>query len=399
MAKNKKKKKKLGKWVLFRDGLINTVLSLVVCYLLSLLFLNITFFNPLTKALQDFSFLDVYYSERLNADPNIEPNILLINIEHKTRNEIGLMLKDVLNAKPKVVGFDVVLKEFRKTVEDSLLASYLDNKRVVNSFVIDKEEFISNHSFFSGSNDIGFVNFNFNNQNSVIREFDSEIKQHNKTYKSFSLQIAKKYLNNHEWKNLNIDKKLKNSSVINYKGNLEKFLSFSIDEFMLLKDKSIVENKIVLVGYLGTPTGNVFDVEDKHFTPLNEITSGKSIPDMYGLVIHANIIAMILNNSFMFEVGNGWIFFLMFFFSLLASIYFIWLSRRLKISYRTARKAVLFVFAILLVWFTLVLFKKGIVIKSAPIIAVTVFSAGFIKFYKHLVRWMNTKLKFKSYLK
>ena len=206
-------------------------------------------------------------------------------------------------------------------------------------------------------------------------------------------------MNNHKWKNLNIDKKLINSSVINYKGNLEKFLCFSIDEFMLLKDKSIVENKIVLVGYLGTPTGNVFDVEDKHFTPLNEITSGKSIPDMYGLVIHANIIAMILNNSFMFEVGNGWIFFLMFFFSLLASIYFIWLTRRLKISYRTARKAVLFVFAILLVWFTLVLFKKGIVIKSAPIIAVTVFSAGFIKFYKHLVRWMNTKLKFKSYLK
>ncbi|HAI44045.1 MAG TPA: hypothetical protein DCM40_41075, partial [Maribacter sp.] len=150
----------------------------------------------------------------------------------RTRNEIGLMLKEVLKAKPKVVGFDVVLKEFRKTAEDSLLASYLDNKRVVNSLVIDKEEFISNHSFFSGSNDIGFVNFNFNNQNSVIRKFDSEIKQHNKIYKSFSLQIAKKYLNNHKWKNLNIDKKLINSSVINYKGNLEKFLCFSIDEFM-----------------------------------------------------------------------------------------------------------------------------------------------------------------------
>lgn len=396
---SKAKKKKLSKWVLVRDGLFNTLLSLLVCYLLSLLFFNTSFLNPLSKAVQDFSFLDVYYSERLNESEDIDPNIVLINVEHKSRYELGLVLQQILAAEPRVVGFDVILKDFRKTAEDTLLARQLKSKNVISSIVLSTGKTISNHPFFKNNNESGFVNFNSDNQNAVIREFESERQRLKTSYKSFSTAIAKTYLTKKEWKKFQLDEKLNGARVINYQGNLNHFLHFTIDDFMALDNKSLLKNKVVLLGYLGSPTNNVFDIEDKHFTPLNKNTAGKSMPDMYGLVIHANIIVMMISNNFMYKLSTFWIVLLTFIFSFLASVYFIWLGKRLKISYRTVRKTILFVFTIFLVWLTLLLFKNGIVLKTAPIIAVTVFSAGFIKFYKHLVRWLNTKTKFRSYLK
>tara|TARA_R110002051_G_scaffold180913_3_gene250406 strand:- start:74772 stop:75965 length:1194 start_codon:yes stop_codon:yes gene_type:complete len=395
----KSKKKKLNKWVLVRDGFFSTALSLLVCYLLSLIFFNTSFFNPLSKAIQDFNFLDVYYSERLNVNDNVNKDIVLINIEHKTRYEMALMLQNVLAAKPKVIGFDVILKDVRKSAEDTLLAKSLEDKKVISSLVLDPDKIISSHPFFTTKGNTGFVNFNFESQNSVIREFESEVEKFSEKYTSFPVQVSKTFLSKKQWKKLKLDRKLRHSNVINYQGNLNHFVYFSIDEFMALDQKKIVKDKIVLIGYFGTPSGNYFDIEDKHFTPLNEITSGKSVPDMYGVVVHANIISMIISNNFMYKVPTFLVVLLTFLFSFLASVYFIWLDKRLKISYRTVRKTILFVFAILLVWATLLLFKKGIVLNSTPIVAVTVFSAGFIKFYKHLVRWINTKRKFKSYLK
>lgn len=399
LARMGRKIKKLTTLILLRDGLISACLSLLVCYLISLFFFNVSFFNPISKALEDFSFLDVYYAERLSEKQVINPDIILINVEHKGRDEIGSVMKQILAAKPKVVGFDVILKDFRYNQEDTLLAQQLKHKNVITSIVLTPDKAISNHPFFTYENEPGFVNFNFESQNAVIREFESQREQFNKKYTSFSTRVAKSFLSKKERKKIDLGKKLNSSRVINYQGNVEYFLNFTIDEFRALESKKIVKDKIVLLGYLGTPTGNVFDIEDKHFTPLNETTAGKSVPDMYGLVIHANIIAMLISNSFMYNVPTFWIVLLTFLFSFLASVYFIWLDKRLKLSYRTVRKTILLVFTIVLVWITLLLFKYGIVLKSAPIIAVTVFSAGFVKYYKHLVRYINTKRNFKSHLK
>jgi CHASE2 domain-containing sensor protein len=389
---------KLSKWVLVRDGFFSAILSIFLCYLLSLLFFNTAFFNPVSKAIQDFSFLDVYYAERLSKNERINPEIVLINVEHKSRHEIGLVLEKILAAKPKVVGFDVILKEFKKTAADTLLGSQLKSNNVINSVVLSADKTIGNHPFFTFKKDLGFVNFNFDTQSTVIREFVPQMQQSSINYESFSSLIAKTYLSKKYWDKFELKEKLQESRVINYQGNLEHFVHFTIDEFMMLENKNIIKDKIILLGYLGTPTGNPFDVEDKHFTPLNETTAGKSLPDMHGSVIHANIIAMIISDNFMYKVPQFWILLLTFLFSFLASIYFIWLNKRLDISYRTVRKTILFLFAIVLIWITLVLFKNGIVLKSAPIIAVTVFSAGFIKFYKHLVRYVQTKRPFKSYI-
>lgn len=363
------------------------------------MFFNVSFFNPLNKALEDFSFLDVYYSEKLIENQGLDPNIILINIEDENRMAMALAMDALLEEKPKVVGFDVLLKAFEKTPEDTLLANVLSHKKVVSSYVLTESETVNNHTFFQANGLKGYVNFNFGYQDAVVREFMGFYKSKKQKHNAFAVQIAKKFMSKKDWKKNNIKQKLGSSRVINYVGDYEHFMHFTLSEFMDLSDKAIVKGKCVIFGYLGNPTGNKYDVEDKHFTPLNKVTAGKSVPDMYGMVVHANILSMIIADNFMYKISDFWLIALAFISSFLASIYFIWLDRRLKISYRTVRKAVLFVFAILMVWLTLILFKNGVVLKSAPIIAVTVFSAGFVKYYKHLIRYINTKRKFKSYLK
>jgi len=400
LTKKKKKKKKSKIKLLLRDGLFSTLLSLLACYLLSLLFFNVSFFDPLAKALKDFSFLDVYYAERLADDEAVEPNIVLINITQKDRSAIAMALSEIVRAKPKAIGFDIILKEFERTESDSLLAQLINREEVIRSYIIDDSGTkITNHPFFEGEGTPGYVNYNFDNENHVIREFEGFHDSNGERHAAFAVQLARKIVTPKVWEDKGLEKKLAAPRVIDYKGNTDRFLHFTIDDFMVLEDKNILKDKIVLMGYLGTPTGNAFDVEDKHFTPLNEITAGKSLPDMHGMVIHANILSQIVTNRFMNKISGFWYFLLLFVCAFLSSVYFIWLSKRLKISYRTVRKAVLFVFAILFVWLTLVLFKNGVVLKATSIIFVTVFSAGFVKYYKHLVRYIRTKRKFKSYLK
>lgn len=392
-----KRGKKRG--LLWRDAFFNTLLSFFTCFLLSLIFVNISFFDPIKKALRDFSFLDVYYAENLGSENRIGSNLILINIEDRGRGEIAFLLQEVLKGDPKVIGFDAILKEFEATKADTLLADLLTNEKIIASYVLNKEgNNIVSHPFFSGSRKLGYANFNFDSNSTVVREFNGAINLEGKAFSSFSRQIAKEFLGSPLWERNVYDKKLTSSQVIKYRYGENQLLSFGFDEFVNLKSKAVVRDKIVLLGYLGTPTGNIFDIEDKHFTPLNKVTSGKSVPDMFGLVIHANIIAMILANDFMFKVSNFWLLVITFIFSFLASAYFIWLDRRLDISYRTVRKLVSLAFSILLVGITLWLFKNGVVLKSTPLIAVTIFTAGFVKYYKHLVRYLNRKTKFRSYL-
>jgi CHASE2 domain-containing sensor protein len=59
----------------------------------------------------------------------------------------------------------------------------------------------------------------------------------------------------------------------------------------------IIKDKIVLFGYMGRDF-NDRSWEDKFFTPLNVQYAGKSNPDMFGVVVHANIISMILSEDF-----------------------------------------------------------------------------------------------------
>ncbi|HMP99796.1 MAG TPA: CHASE2 domain-containing protein, partial [Cyclobacteriaceae bacterium] len=44
--------------------------------------------------------------------------------------------------------------------------------------------------------------------------------------------------------------------------------------------------------------------DDKFFTPLNKKYAGKTNPDMYGVVVHANVVSMIINEDYIDEIAD-----------------------------------------------------------------------------------------------
>jgi CHASE2 domain-containing sensor protein len=60
----------------------------------------------------------------------------------------------------------------------------------------------------------------------------------------------------------------------------------------------------VILGFLGKDL-RATSWEDKFITPLNKNYAGKTRPDMYGVVVHANAVSMILNKDYI-DVLEEW---------------------------------------------------------------------------------------------
>ena len=381
---------------LIRDTIQCLLLSGILGGLLSFLVVNMTVFNPFIKVLKDFSFLDVYYAENLGDNKAINSDIALINIEHRNRFELALLLEKINADNPKVVGVDALFKDLKEPFADSLLAAQLKSDKVIQAYIIDSDSLIFSHKYFQ-SKQKGFASLNFNNI-SVIREFIGVHTIDNVNHNSIASQIAKISMGDSLWSHLGYDKSLKGETPVNYVGNYDKFLTFNFDEYMENTEKGILKDKIVLIGYLGVPMGNPYDVEDKHFTPLNDITAGKSIPDMYGMVVHANIISMLINKSFLYRISNFWLVVITIICNFFLTMYFIYIDKTDKIGARTKRKITVTLFSIIILWISLGLFKYGIVLKVLPIIAFTIFASSVIKYYKHLIKYIQSKREWKSFI-
>jgi CHASE2 domain-containing sensor protein len=112
---------------------------------------------------------------------------------------------------------------------------------------------------------------------------------------SFAAEIVKLY---DERAYIDLFKRDNKFETINYRGNFNKFILLDFHDLHKPDiDLSFIKDKIVLLGYIG-PSVAQKDLEDIYFTPLNENYAGRSYPDMYGVVIHANIISMILGRNY-----------------------------------------------------------------------------------------------------
>ena len=380
-------KKHLKKYnLLLKDALLSSLFCLFFTYILSLIVLNLSFLNPFKEAFKDFSFSDLYYAEKIQ-ETSINKDIILINIEKRDRTEIALLLESLLTEKPKVIGVDVIFKDLKDIEGDVNLAKAISNQKIVSAINIEGKTIIKNHPFFEVKNE-SFININFDGKNKVIRTYDALYKSDS----SFALQLASKF-----GKKIH-KKKLKNYRQIKYTGNYNSFIHFGFDEFIMLSNKNIVTNKIVLLGYLGTPLGSVFDVEDKFFTPLNKATAGKSLPDMFGVVVHANILKMFLENDFIYKVSNFWVFLITCFFVFLFMIFQLKLEKKGEIYNRTFKWFVIFLFTATLLYLHLLLYSKNIYLNVFYIIAITAVCSNLFIFYVHFIKFLNTKTKWKSYI-
>jgi CHASE2 domain-containing sensor protein len=106
---------------------------------------------------------------------------------------------------------------------------------------------------------------------------------------------------------------------------------YSVDADDLLRGDVLPElfkDKIVMLGYLGDYLGDPA-WEDKFFTPLNKKVAGRANPDMFGLVLHANAVAMILNEDYVNEIPEWATYVIAFLVCLLTIALFILIDRKL----------------------------------------------------------------------
>ncbi len=280
----------------FREYLLLNLFIFGCVSLLSLVILNFSIFDPFTEAFRDFTLTDLYYNKVQDKNKIYNKNLVLINVENNSRKELAYLIEQIQEGDPKVVALDIIFAQ-RKNVDDSLLKQVFNkHDNYVFGYAADFEHeqssVYSDTFFFKQKN--GYINVAGEHAEfSTIRYYHP----FNKEQEAFTSSILKKF-------NSNISHQLKQrknkKTEIHYFGNLANFNYFDFDEVMNAGfDASQLKGKIVLLGFLGIPSQrNTIQLdEDKLFTPLNARLSGRSYPDMYGSVIHANILRMVLEND------------------------------------------------------------------------------------------------------
>ncbi len=361
--------------------------------LLSLAILNFSFFDPFTEAFRDFALTDLYYTKVKDHNQIYKGPVVLVNVEDKDRTQISFLLQQIQKGKPKAVALDIVFKQ-RINQQDSLLKKeFAGNNNYVFGYIADFEnerQTVYTNSFFTSQRD-GYTNMVGENiEYSTIRHYYPFYNNKN----ALTSAIIKKYDSTLYQKLL---QRKNRKTEIHYTGNLSNFSYYDFDEVTNPDfDASVFKNKIVLLGYLGMPkvnAGNRQD-EDKFFTPLNSRLSGRSFPDMYGCVIHANILRMVLDNDYI-KVFPKWKVFLV-------SFLIIWLIVPLMCGlffkgdlwFNSVGTLVQLVGSILIVFISILVYRYfNTRFDPGLLTACLVLLPTFINLYEALLKLIRYKLK------
>ena len=264
---------------------------LVCSVLISKLKINNHLLNPFEVSEVKYDFYDLYYA-KFGVD-TLPPrtDIFIVNIANLNRRQKAFLIDSISLLSPKVIGVDVIFDN----TEDSTGTVQLDHSlnkvkekivlaNALDSFSLFKNIF-TNGFFYFPSND-GFTIRNYydiyNNKNSFV----SEIYFKYKGEKPDNERGKQNYINyRYSIVSNSKTKKFDQNSIIELSSGC--FGDESI--------KAMVNGKIVLLGHINKDKGSIID---KHFTPLNKEYLGRSLPDMEGIMIHANILAMHLDKIY-----------------------------------------------------------------------------------------------------
>ncbi len=346
-------------------------------------------FDPISQALGEFALTDYVFS-KIRPDPEIDERIVLVNIGELSRAEIAQQINTVSSLGAKVIGIDSFFNcegGLEDTVNCPQLLDTLSNLMLSGAIaqagnvvlvsrllqtdslymlkaseeIFDSIEYSSPmFSEFAARN--AYANLptgDAENNNAATYQEDVKICKtifpqmmvNGKRELAFSVQMAwlydsvktERFLARNKTEeiinfrgNINIsDVKLKHhagqmTSVTNYNA-----LCFAIDWDQLARgeyDSSIFKDAIVILGFLGKRFGDPA-WEDKFFTPLNTKVAGRANPDMYGPVIHANTVAMILNEDYVDELPLWAQVFIAVVMCFLNVILFAWIDNRFPYLY------------------------------------------------------------------
>ncbi len=308
-------------------------------------------FDPISQALSDFELTDIAFSN-LRPDPSVDERIVVVNFGNLSRREVAQQIGMISEYKPRVIGVDgfyncegglrdsISCPQLLDTLGNLLLANAIeqagnvvlvskllqsDSAAYANAIdVYDSIEYAD--PIFTHNTKSAYANLvtgaDIQEDVKICRSFIPKFKVKGKDEYAFAVEMCmlydsvktKKFLarNNEE-------------ELINYRGNVEiqdirlknlknksttstkyPIMFYAVDVNQIMDGEvspEVFKDKIVIIGFLGDHFGDV-TWTDKYFTPLNKKVAGRANPDMFGVVVHANIVAMILNGDFVNELAE-----------------------------------------------------------------------------------------------
>ncbi len=273
-------------------------------------------FDPIAEALGDLEITDYAFNE-LREDPAADTNVVVVNIGNLARREVAEQINIINQYEPKVIGIDAFFwkpNEF-DPIGDILLKNALEStENLVLVSSLDKYDPKSNRYTAIRKSDTMFLknantayanlttNAMFQEDLKKVRGFLPNYEIDGDQHYALGVKLAT-YVSPEK-----VEKFLARDNyneLINFKGNIfdpfnrsnykGQFSALDIDEILKQDfDPAAIKDKIVIMGFLGNNIFNAPSWSDRFFTPMNYKIAGRSNPDMFGVVVHANIVSMIL---------------------------------------------------------------------------------------------------------
>ncbi len=348
--------------------------------------LQFEFIKPIRQGLDDFDIYDLAFPSEEAETGTIDTGITILGIGNSRADIIAeLMLLE--RFKPGVVGIDALFEQPGDSATDLVLEYTL---KALNPVVASKYESAGDsqwirHSFFATqlpSLKEGFFNFP-EGPEQVKRHFLPFLEVNGKQVPAFTTRLLERY--SPEKYQLLLQRKNK-SEIIRYYGGRHHFPVVSFDSLQTLdsaRAAHFFSGKIVLIGFITDHPPEI--LEDLHFTPMNHKHSGKSFPDNYGVIIHANILATMEMGEYISQL-QGWASYL-FSFLVLFPLNVFYIRRLSRRGHHNHLFLFLFqfLFAFLLLYAGLLLFSRfRIRIDLKPLILAVVLSLEMFWIYEWL---------------
>lgn len=390
-----------GKSLHIKEYLLINLFIFAGIGLLSFILFNVSIFNPFTQAFKDFTFTDFYYTQILNKDKIFDSSLVLVNVENKKRDEIAYLLQRLEEGKPKVIGLDIIFPNKIDTAADA-------DKILKETFALyNNIVFPHIASFDNTSTEIRNDPYFQAASNSFVNTAGDDAKYSTLRYyypvynglPHFTTAVLQKYDSS---KASLLLKKGQQKTEIRYFGNLQNFKYYNYGEVMNLGFvPEVLKDKMVLLGYLGKTDGKSAAVdEDRFFTPLNSRLSGRSLPDMYGTLVHANILRMAMDKDYIYSFPRWLNLLIAFLLSLFLLPVFVYWYVHKPLWYHLMLVLSQFTISILFLFFTIYLYAwANIKIESANLLVAVMLIGDFLLFYHHLVKYFKLKLKWNIHSK
>jgi len=312
------------------------VIVFLLVYVLVLASLNLSIFNPLKQALDDFKMTDLYFElMQSSKDKELNNDIVLVDVTKLTnRDAIAKAINDVNSCSPKVLMIDLIFeRDSHDPTEDTLLINAIEagkEREILSAKLTDynpKNKSFQNviKSFFHEFIDVkwAYSNVDQKRPGGSIRQYSLSQKLNDSIFFSMAYAAACAY------KDIQPEIKDVSQRLIVYDDTL---LTISSDK--ILENKKLLKDKLVILGTLE-------EEADMHITPIGKLSGVKILAySAITFMNHKEIRSMSKFTSLLL--------------AFIICLFCAWIGHKIRKKYKTFSTYIIrifiFVFAAILVW-------------------------------------------------